>query len=127
MKIRAGGSSSNKTNNCLPRKQRSQSLERARSPDYRHTLQPPAPGLLTVSPTAADPDMVASNLAEQEYLQSLGEQLKLSTSLILTGDFQTKPNVPTNTATYFSSCGRCRVNFPMGSLSKTFPSTPHSS
>ena len=75
------GVSSNKQLNSLPRKQRSQSLERARSPTYRNSkeVKPfPLPGLGHVSPSQlyiSDPDMLASKLVEQEYLQSLGKTL----------------------------------------------------
>ena len=74
-----GGVASVKQINSLPRKQRSQSLERARSPTHRasneDTRALPLPGLNHVSSSQvyiSDPDMLASKLAEQEYLQSLG-------------------------------------------------------
>ena len=74
------GVSSNKQLNSLPRKQRSQSLERARSPSYRNNKEEvklfPFPSLGHVSPSQlyiSDPDMLASKLVEQEYLQSLGK------------------------------------------------------
>lgn len=34
--------------------------------------------MVTLSPSTADPDMLASRLAEQEYLQSLGEPVQIS-------------------------------------------------
>ena len=71
------GVSSAKHNNSLQRKQRSQSLERARSPSYRgdqrvESLPPPWSGSGSGAAFISDPDMLASKLAEQEYLQGLG-------------------------------------------------------
>ena len=52
-----------------PRKPRSQSLERERARSRSPAAdQLPAASLYNIS----DPDMLASKLAEQEYLQSLG-------------------------------------------------------
>ena len=85
------GVSSVKQVNSLPRRQRSQSLERAKSPSHKagdvragagELKQFPFPGLRQPSPTnvynISDPDMMASKLVEQEYLQSLGRQGILS-------------------------------------------------
>ena len=76
------GSITNKFVSSLPRKPRSQSLERARSPyregELKHFQLPPPRTLSPKCHYISDPDMLASKLVEQEYLKSL-DQAKSAT------------------------------------------------
>ena len=76
------GNITNKLESSLPRKPRSQSLERAKSPyregELKHFQLPPPRALSPKCQYITDQDMLTSKLVEQEYLQSL-DQAKSAT------------------------------------------------
>ena len=76
------GNITNKLESSLPRKPRSQSLERAKSPyregELKHFQLPPPRALSPKCQYITDQDMLTSKLVEQEYLQSF-DQAKSAT------------------------------------------------